>query len=122
MTHLVITGSLDDQSVVWNEKVSDAEYHGSRQRKEKTAVGIKALTANQRGIIPIAAFTANGKLEPLETAIHEGLNGGLSISVTLRFTDRSSSPTMAAHCCRNAHLVRTVVLVPAAMQIGRAHV
>jgi quercetin dioxygenase-like cupin family protein len=28
MTHLVITGDLDGQNVVWKEKVSDAQYRG----------------------------------------------------------------------------------------------
>ncbi len=29
MTHLVITGSLQGENVVWKEKVSDAEYQGN---------------------------------------------------------------------------------------------
>lgn len=28
MTHLVITGVLDGQSVIWKEKVTDEQYHG----------------------------------------------------------------------------------------------
>lgn len=31
MTHLVITGSLDGENVVWKEKVSDAEYTRSQR-------------------------------------------------------------------------------------------
>ncbi|MEZ5583346.1 MAG: cupin domain-containing protein [Candidatus Competibacteraceae bacterium] len=30
MTHLVITGSLDDKNVIWKEKVSDEAYYGNR--------------------------------------------------------------------------------------------
>lgn len=29
MTHMVITGSLDDKSVEWEEKVTDAQYNGT---------------------------------------------------------------------------------------------
>ncbi len=80
MTHLVITGSLDDQNVVWKEKVSDAEYYASRQPKEESAANIEALTAKQQSIVPIAAFTANGELERLNKAIKAGLNAGLSVN------------------------------------------
>jgi len=86
MTHLVITGSRDGNNVVWKEKVSDAEYLGNQKlgsihRKEKTTMANSdALTEKQRGIIPIAAFTANGDLEQLKTAINAGLNAGLSVN------------------------------------------
>ncbi len=80
MTHLVITGSLDDQNVVWKEKVSDAQYYASRQPKEESATNIDALTAKQQSIVPIAAFTANGELERLNKAIKAGLNAGLSVN------------------------------------------
>jgi len=80
MTHLVITGSLDDKNVIWKEKVSDAEYFGGQERQEKTKVSINALTAKQRGIIPITAFTANGDLASLNAAIQAGLNAGLSVN------------------------------------------
>jgi 4-carboxymuconolactone decarboxylase len=80
MTQLVITGSKDGKSVIWKEKVSDAEYYGSIHRKEKTMVNVSALSAKQQGIIPIAAFTANGDLAQLKSAIDAGLNGGLSIN------------------------------------------
>jgi 4-carboxymuconolactone decarboxylase len=45
MTHLVITGNLDDKNVIWKEKVSNAEYYGSHQRQEKGTVSLEALTA-----------------------------------------------------------------------------
>jgi len=80
MTHLVITGSKDSKNVVWKEKVSDAEYYESIHRKEKAMVDTNALTTQQQGIIPIAAFTASGDLEQLKTAIDAGLNAGLSIN------------------------------------------
>jgi len=80
MTHLVITGSRDGKNVIWKEKVSDAEYYGSVKRKEKAMANVNALSAKQRGIIPIAAFTAKGDMEHLKNAIDAGLNAGLSIN------------------------------------------
>ncbi|APG23970.1 (R)-mandelonitrile lyase [Syntrophotalea acetylenica] len=40
----------------------------------------KTLTTKEKGIIPIAAFTATGNLPQLETALAEGLNAGLTIN------------------------------------------
>jgi len=80
MTHLVITGSKDDVNVIWKEKVSDEAYYGNRQPKEKAAADIDALSAKQQGIIPIAAYTANGALESLKVAIRAGLDAGLSVN------------------------------------------
>ena len=38
------------------------------------------LNARQRAIIPIAAFTANGDLAQLKTALNEGLDAGLTVN------------------------------------------
>jgi 4-carboxymuconolactone decarboxylase len=40
----------------------------------------QALSAKQQRIIPIAAFTANGDLERLRTALHEGLEASLTVN------------------------------------------
>ena len=40
----------------------------------------QALNAKQQSIIPTAAFTANGDLERLRTALHEGLDAGLTVN------------------------------------------
>ena len=80
MTHLVITGSLDDQNVVWKEKVSDAEYYGGKPPRTKVMPDVQALTPKQQGIIPIAAFTANGDQASLKTALHAGLEAGLTVN------------------------------------------
>jgi 4-carboxymuconolactone decarboxylase len=40
----------------------------------------QALSAKQHSIIPIAAFTANGDMEKLRTALHEGLDAGLTVN------------------------------------------
>lgn len=40
----------------------------------------QALSAQQQRIIPIAAFTANGDLDKLRTALHAGLDAGLTVN------------------------------------------
>jgi 4-carboxymuconolactone decarboxylase len=40
----------------------------------------QALSATQQSIIPIAAFTANSDMEKLSTALHEGLDAGLTVN------------------------------------------
>ena len=41
---------------------------------------IKALSTQQQSIIPIAAFTASGNLEKLKSALHAGLDAGLTVN------------------------------------------
>jgi 4-carboxymuconolactone decarboxylase len=48
--------------------------------KAQTMDAHRALSAKQRSIIPIAAFTANGDMEKLRTALHEGLDAGLTVN------------------------------------------
>ena len=40
----------------------------------------EALNAKQKGIVPIAAFTASGDLQKLKTALNEGLDAGLTVN------------------------------------------
>jgi 4-carboxymuconolactone decarboxylase len=40
----------------------------------------EALNAKQKGIVPIAAFTASGDMEKLKTALNEGLDAGLTVN------------------------------------------
>ena len=40
----------------------------------------QALNTKQQSIIPIAAFTANGDLDKLKTALHDGLDAGLTVN------------------------------------------
>lgn len=82
MTHLVITGSKQGANVIWKKKVTDKEYLGSEQRTEEmtSSKNLDALTPNQQRMIPIAAFTANGDLHRLNTAVAAGLDAGLSVN------------------------------------------
>ena len=40
----------------------------------------EGLNARQKGIVPIAAFTASGDMEKLNTALNEGLDAGLTVN------------------------------------------
>lgn len=40
----------------------------------------QALSAKQQAIVPIAAFTANGNMEKLKSALNEGLDAGLTVN------------------------------------------
>jgi alkylhydroperoxidase/carboxymuconolactone decarboxylase family protein YurZ len=51
----------------------------------------QALSAKQHSIIPIAAFTANGDLEKLRTALHAGLDAGLTVNELSVRVNRSPS-------------------------------
>src|SRR3954470_20208274 len=76
MTHLSLAGRLNNIDVVWLEKVTDAQYNAEARTMNTT----HALSAKQRGIIPIAAFTATGDQERLRTALTEGLEAGLTVN------------------------------------------
>ena len=47
---------------------------------EAQAVKSEGLSARQKRIVPIAAFTASGDLDNLKTALNEGLNAGLTVN------------------------------------------
>jgi 4-carboxymuconolactone decarboxylase len=76
MTHLALTNSVNNKVVEWMEKVTDAQYNAGARTMNTT----HALSAKQRGIIPIAAFTATGDQERLRTALTEGLEAGLTVN------------------------------------------
>ncbi len=76
MTHLALTGTVNNKAVEWMEKVTDAQYNEGARTMNTT----HALSAKQRGIIPIAAFTAAGDQERLRTALAEGLEAGLTVN------------------------------------------
>ena len=43
-------------------------------------MGTQSLSAGQRSIVAISAFTANGNLEKLRSALEEGLDAGLAVN------------------------------------------
>src|SRR5512135_707553 len=47
---------------------------------EAQAVNTQALSPKQQSIVTISAFTANGDLEKLKTALNEGLDAGLTVN------------------------------------------
>jgi len=47
---------------------------------EAQTVNIQALSPKQKSIVSISAFTANGDLEKLKTALSEGLEAGLTVN------------------------------------------
>lgn len=53
--------------------------YGSLPAQNKVGSG-KALTARQQSIIQIAAYTAQGELKQLNTALNEGLDAGLTVN------------------------------------------
>ena len=76
MTHIALTNIVNNKAVEWVEKVTDAQYNAGERPMNTT----HALSAKQRGIIPIAAFTAAGDQERLRTALAEGLEAGLTVN------------------------------------------
>ncbi|HYG82626.1 MAG TPA: carboxymuconolactone decarboxylase family protein [Pyrinomonadaceae bacterium] len=58
------------------EKITDAQYNAGARTMNTT----HALSAKQRSIIPIAAFTATGDQLRLKTALAEGLEAGLTVN------------------------------------------
>ena len=47
---------------------------------EAQTVNTQALSPKQQSIVAISAFTANGDLEKLKTALNEGLDAGLTVN------------------------------------------
>ena len=57
----------------------------------------QALSAKQHSIIPIAAFTVNGDMECLRTALHEVIDAGLTVNEGVPTSLRSARSTPTAH-------------------------
>jgi quercetin dioxygenase-like cupin family protein/alkylhydroperoxidase/carboxymuconolactone decarboxylase family protein YurZ len=80
MTHLVVTGSLDGENVVWKEKVSDADYQLAVAANTPKKLDIQSLTLEQQALVPISALTASGDLTALAAAMQAGLDAGLTVN------------------------------------------
>ena len=79
MTHLVVTGKNNGQSVQWLEKVTNEQYR-INPTKDTDVKQYVNLSAKQQAIIPIATFTATGDLNQLKPALIAGLDAGLSVN------------------------------------------
>lgn len=53
---------------------------GTTEAQAMDAAASNVLTARQQSVVAIAAYTANGGLEPVNTALHEGLDAGLTVN------------------------------------------
>lgn len=73
--HVAIETNGADNQVEWLEAVSDDVY----PKKAQTAL-LEKLTLKEQKTAQIAAFTAAGNMEGLETALNEGLEAGLSLN------------------------------------------
>lgn len=73
--HVSIETNGADNQVEWLEAVSDEIYPKKVQTPE-----MKKLPVKEQKTAQIAAFTAAGNMEGLETALNEGLDAGLSIN------------------------------------------
>ena len=76
MTHLALTGVREGRNVEWLEKVSDEQYGADAE----PVAEVRGLTARQKSIATIAAFTAAGDLKRLEEALNDGLDAGLTVN------------------------------------------
>jgi 4-carboxymuconolactone decarboxylase len=47
---------------------------------EAQTMSTQALSPKQQGIVTVAAFTANGDMQKLKTALNEGLDAGLTVN------------------------------------------
>nr|WP_199232708.1 carboxymuconolactone decarboxylase family protein [Mesobacillus foraminis] len=65
----------DEQYGIENEKKKDEKQKDKKQKDE-----VLALNAKQQNIVTIAAFTANGDLSQLKTALNKGLDAGLTVN------------------------------------------
>jgi 4-carboxymuconolactone decarboxylase len=76
MTHLALTSAGEGGNVTWLEKVSDDQYRAYQPPNHE----IGGLTARQRALVAIAAFTATGRQPEVRAAINDGLDAGLTVS------------------------------------------
>ena len=83
MTHLAVTGSVDNKTVTWMEKVTDEQYIGAGatapQGHERMTIE-QALSIKQQAIPLIASFTAASDMAKLNAALHQALDAGLAIN------------------------------------------
>lgn len=75
---VAITGRANGPTA-WQAEVTDQEYYHGDTR---VAAVNNALNARQQSMVAIAALTAKGDIGKLKTALHTGLQSGLTINET----------------------------------------
>lgn len=71
MAHIALSERVEGKAVVWGAKVTDQEYG---------AVNSEEMPLRLQKIALIAAFTASGDIDRLNTALVEGLEAGLTVN------------------------------------------
>jgi len=87
MTHVAIAEKEDGISVAWQDKVTDQDYRAALASVGPGAPAAarayprsETLSARQRALPLIAAFTATSDMPRLNAALNRGLDAGLTIS------------------------------------------
>lgn len=71
MAHLALSERVEGKAVAWGKKVSDQEYG---------AVNSREMPLQLQKVALIAAFTASGDTDRLQTVLVEGLEAGLTVN------------------------------------------
>ena len=79
MTHIALSERIEDKAVAWGAKVTDQEYTQATAKAYRTGTA-KEMPARLQKIALIAAFTASGDMERLNTVLVEGLEAGLTVN------------------------------------------
>jgi len=66
--------------LVTSALLADDGAAGTTSKAQKTMTINEQLSKRQQAIIPIAAFTASGDLEKLQSSLNEGLDAGLTVN------------------------------------------
>ena len=79
MTHIALSERIEGKAVAWGAKVTDQEYTQATAKAYSTGTA-KEMPARLQKIALIAAFTASGDMERLNTVLVEGLEAGLTVN------------------------------------------
>lgn len=77
---LAITPEHPKGRVIWLQEVLEAAYLEGIAKQQEIQAPLLDLERRLQHIVTIASFTTKGNLDPLETALQEALNAGLSIN------------------------------------------
>lgn len=77
---LAITPEHAKGRVTWLHEVSEAEYQTGAVKHQETLKTLNDLEKRHQHIVAIASLTTKGNLEQLKSALHEGLDAGLTVN------------------------------------------